>query len=60
MTERGVAFRGCDSQPQSRKAREPLAGHYDPAARSIAARAPEDNAGAGSADPEPKIATVER
>jgi len=40
--ERDVAFCGRDSQPWPRKARKPLAGHYDPCCQELAARASEE------------------
>src|SRR5947207_14094881 len=58
-TERGVASRGGDSQPQPREARDPARRALRPGREELAMTDPEAIP-VREAGPEPKIATVER
>jgi len=60
MAERGVASRGCDSQPQAREARDPARQALRPGCEELAERTLRRQCRRRKRGPRPKIATVER
>src|SRR6266545_7174397 len=60
MAERGVASRGCGSQPQAREARDPARQALRPGCEELAERTLRRQCRRRKRGPRPKIATVER